>query len=197
MTKIVCETPDRHADGIEALYHRTFGPGHFAKTAERLREGTVSLPDLSRVALADDQIVGVCRIWPVEIGDERTPAVFVGPVAVAPEYQGARLGLKVTGAALDAAKAAGWPAAVIIGAPTYFGELGFRPVPAGQLRFPGPQDPARIMVRALAGSADILSGAVQVPVEPRAYLSRRLAPLASPAPDENEQDQTRREEAWQ
>ena len=62
--------------------------------------------------------------------------------------------------ALEAATAAGCGAAIIIGAPQYFGELGFTVVAPDRFSFPGPQDMARVMVRDLAGSADALSGAV-------------------------------------
>nr|WP_070961171.1 N-acetyltransferase [Hyphomonas sp. Mor2] len=160
MIEILPETPDLHAVEIEALYDRTFGPGHFAKTAERLREGNDSRPDLTRVAVSDGKLIGVCRIWPIIVGDARVPAVFVGPVAVDPGFQGQRLGLTVTGEALEAATLAGCVAAVIIGAPDYFGELGFSVVAPDRFSFPGPQDMARVMVRDLAGSADRLSGAI-------------------------------------
>ena len=63
---------------------------------------------------------------------------------------------------LEAATKAGWDAAVIIGAPGYFGELGFEQVAPDRLVFPGPQDMARVMVRDLAGSAAALSGMVRV-----------------------------------
>lgn len=170
MLEIIAETPAIHAEEIEALYDSTFGPGHFAKTAERLREGTVSIPNLNRVAVLDGKVIAACRLWPVEVGEAQIPAVFVGPVAVAPGFQGQRLGLSVTGKALEAAAEAGWEAAVIIGSPRYFSEIGFDVVSKGQLRFPGPQDPARIMVRSLAGNAAELSGRVKVPVEPGKYL---------------------------
>ena len=59
MIEILPETPSQDADAIEALYDRTFGPGHFAKTAERLREGNASLPDITRVAVEDGRLIGV------------------------------------------------------------------------------------------------------------------------------------------
>lgn len=158
MIEIVPETPAQHVDAIEALYDRTFGPGHFAKTAERLREGNASLPDLTRVAVQGGRVIGVCRIWPIFVGAARIPAVFVGPVAVDPDFQGQRLGLTITGEALEAATKAGWGAALIIGSPRYFGELGFVGVAPGRFSFPGPQDMRRVMVRALAGDPDQLSG---------------------------------------
>lgn len=158
MIEIVPESPDQHAAAIEALYDCTFGPGHFAKTAERLREGNASLPDVTRVALSNGEVIGVCRVWPIFVGTDRVPAVFIGPVAVSPEFQGQRLGLTITGESLEAATKAGWGAAIIIGSRTYFGELGFTPVAADRFVFPGPQDMDRVMVRDLAEDAADLSG---------------------------------------
>lgn len=162
MIEVIPETPDQHAAAIEALYDRTFGPGHFAKTAERLREGNASLPEINRVAVSEGVVIGVCRVWPIKVGAANTPSVFIGPVAVDPGFQGQRLGLSITGEALEAATKAGWGAAVIIGSPTYFGELGFEPVAPQRFTFPGPQDMTRVMVRNLAGSADALNGAIRV-----------------------------------
>ena len=157
--EIVAEEPARDAAAIEALFDATFGPGHFAKTAERLREYNRSLPDINRVARLDGNVVGVCRVWPIRVGE--TPALFYGPVAVAPAHRGNRLGLTVTGEALEAGAAAGWPIAVLIGAPTYFGEIGFQVAPRGSLVFSSPQDEARVMVRGLAVDGVDVAGRVR------------------------------------
>lgn len=163
MLEILPETPAIHAAAIEDLFDRTFGPGHFAKTAERLREYSASVPEINRVAVLDGVVVAVCRVWPLVVGPSRDRALFYGPVAVARSHRGSRLGLTVTGEALEAGKAAGWPAAILIGAPNYFGEIGFRVVPKGTLCFDSPQDPARVMVRDLAGDASDLLGWVRAP----------------------------------
>ncbi len=160
MIEILPETPALHAEAIEDLFDRTFGPGHFAKTAERLREHSCSLPEISRVALDGGKLVGVCRVWPLVVGDARRPALFYGPVAVDPAWRGHFLSLRITEAALQAGKSAGWPAALLIGAHSLFGKVGFTVVPKGRLTFPGPQDPGRVMVRDLAGDASVLEGAV-------------------------------------
>ncbi|WP_300376196.1 GNAT family N-acetyltransferase [Henriciella sp.] len=160
MIEIVAENPGQHAEAIETLFDRTFGPGHFAKTAERLREYSASVPEVNRVALLEGQVIAVCRVWPLVVGEARTQALFYGPVAVAPDHRGDSLGLKVTEAALEAGQAAGWPAAVLIGAPDYFGRIGFTVTPKGQIVFPGPQDQSRVMVRDLAGDASGLAGLV-------------------------------------
>lgn len=160
MIEIVPETPSLHAEAIEALFDRTFGPGHFAKTAERLREYSVSIPEVNRVAIVDRAVVGVCRVWPLKVGEAADRALFYGPVAVSPAWRGSRLGLRLTEAAMEAGKAEGWPAAVLIGAPAYFSEIGFTVTPRGRLTFPGPQDQSRVMVCDLAGDASKLEGLV-------------------------------------
>ena len=67
-------------EAIDALFDQGFGPGRFAKTAERLREGNVERYDLSRVALKDGALVAAGKVWPIEIGG--VPALFFGPFAV-------------------------------------------------------------------------------------------------------------------
>lgn len=163
MIELFPETPVLHAEAIEALYDRTFGPGHFAKTAERLRETNQSVPDVTRVAVKEGQVIAVCRVWPIRVGDGAERVLFIGPVAVDPAFQGQRLGLTVTGEALEAGTNAGWDAALIIGAPGYFSALGFETVSVDRFSFPGPQDMARVMVRPLAGSVEALFGAVCAP----------------------------------
>ncbi|MEM7766819.1 MAG: N-acetyltransferase [Pseudomonadota bacterium] len=157
--EIVPETPARDAVAIEALYDRTFGPGHFAKTAERLREYSAPLPAINRLARQGDAVIGVCRVWPIRVGD--VDALFFGPVAVDPRHQGHALGLDVTAAAMEAGRAAGWPGGVLIGASAYFSRIGFSVVPAGQISFPGPQDERRVMVCDLAGRGLDLVGAAR------------------------------------
>ncbi len=159
---IVSESPADHSDAIEALYDSTFGPGHFAKTAERLREFNASLPDLNRVALSDGRVVGVVRLWPLVV-ESGHRAVFVGPVAVAHAHRGARLSVELTRRALSAAGQAGWEAALLVGAPTLFGEAGFRRAQPGRLRLPGPVDAARLLIADLIGDADAMAGSVSAP----------------------------------
>lgn len=167
MIEIVPENPAQHADAIEALYDRTFGPGHFAKTAERLREGSARVTHCCQVALQGDQVVGACRIWPIVIGESRAPAVFVGPLAVAQDQRGKTLGQDLTRAALKASQQDGWPLALIVGSPAYFTPIGFQTVPVGMVQLPGPQDASRILYFALKEGAELPGGSVRTAPPPR------------------------------
>lgn len=189
MITCVAENPSVHGRAIEKLFDATFGPGHFAKTAERVREFSYSLPNISRVALDADEVVGICRVWPIFIGG--TSALFYGPIAVAPSCQGEGIGKIVTEASLKAGKDAGYPIACLIGAPPYFTQLGFEVVPPKSVLMPGPQDQSRVMLQRLAADADTPypTGAVTYPRDARraeatqiAYLQR--ARLAGAAPSD-------------
>lgn len=142
---------------VEALVLRAFGPGRFAKAAERLREGRAPLLDLSFVAWDGGRLVGCVQQWAVRVGE--TPAIFFGPIAVDAAYRSQGLGAALTERACEAAAATGRAAIVLVGDMPFFGPLGF--VPAPKVIMPGPVDQRRVLARALArGAADSLRGLV-------------------------------------
>ena len=156
MPPIVAERPE-DAPLVEALVLRAFGPGRFAKAAERLREGRTPIYELSFVAWDGGRVVGCAQQWTVKVGE--TPAIFFGPIAVEPAYRNHGLGSALTERACDAAAATGHRLIVLVGDMPLFGPLGFAPAPG--VRMPGPVDQRRVLVRALkAGAADGLQGLV-------------------------------------
>ncbi|HVN00049.1 MAG TPA: N-acetyltransferase [Caulobacteraceae bacterium] len=152
-------TAERRQDAaaVDALVLRAFGPGRFAKAAERLREGRAPVRPLSVVAWDDGEIVGCVRLWTVKVGE--TPAIFLGPIAVAPDYRRHGLGAALVEEACAAAAAAGHESVVLVGDVPFFGPLGF--VAAPGVVMPGPVDQRRVLVRRLrAGVAEGLKGDV-------------------------------------
>lgn len=87
---------------IEKLHERAFGPGRFARTAFRLREGLAPLYAASFVARVGTLIVGSVRLTPIRIGT--TPALLLGPVTVEPAFMGRGIGSTLIKAGLDAAE---------------------------------------------------------------------------------------------
>lgn len=159
---LIAEKPE-HAESIEHVLERAFGPGRFAKTSERVRErGAVFEPSLSRVALNDaGALIGVCRIWRAEAGQ---PVYFLGPLAVDPAAQSGGLGLALVQACVGACRSAGGSAIVLVGAEKFFAPAGFTRVPEGRVTLPGPTDPARLLWQALRpGGLDKVQGVLTAP----------------------------------
>ncbi|MGZ6013636.1 MAG: GNAT family N-acetyltransferase, partial [Caulobacteraceae bacterium] len=128
---------------VDALVERAFGPGRFAKTAERLREHNTPRRDLSLVAWAGGEAVGCVRLWPIHIGD--SPAVLLGPFAVDDAWRSRGLGGQLIAAACKAAERAGDGVVLLVGDEPYFARLGFERVPPGRADLPGPVDRRRLL----------------------------------------------------
>ena len=150
------------AKAVDALVDRAFGPGRYAKAAERLREGNRLCADLSFVAMAGEEVVGAIRQWPVAVGDAR--GVFLGPIAVDPAYRKLGLGADLIARAVQAAQTAGEAFILLVGDAPLFVPHGFEIVPAGAVRMPGPVDPRRVFWRATrAAGLDGAAGLAHVP----------------------------------
>ncbi|GEP09174.1 GNAT family N-acetyltransferase [Methylobacterium gnaphalii] len=153
------------AEAIERLHARAFGPGRFARTAYRLREGAHLPPELCFTAMVGTYLVGSIRFSPVEAG--RTPLLALGPLTVDPSFSSRGIGRSLMNAGLDAARARGHSLVMLIGDLPYYRRFGFSVVPPGRLVLPGPADPARILWLALSeGAVDRISGSVSARREP-------------------------------
>lgn len=126
------------AEAVEALVLAAFGPGRFAKTAERLRERAPVA--IGFVAREGDKLLGSVRLWSITIGGR--PALFLGPIAVAAYNRRAGVGAELVQACLARAAEAG-RGVLLVGDAPYFGRFGF--VAAPDVRLSGPVDPRRIL----------------------------------------------------
>jgi predicted N-acetyltransferase YhbS len=158
-TQLHPETPadTREAD---ALIARAFGPGRYAKTAERLREGRTGRLDLCVVARIDGRMVGCVRQWPIRVGE--ADALLLGPIAVDADYRSHGLGAALVRRACEVADAAGFSHIVLVGDEPFFGPLGFSV--ARGVALPGPVDPRRVLARTTGGG--ILAGRVRAVATP-------------------------------
>lgn len=143
------------AEAVEALVERAFGPGRYAKAAERLREGNAHRPDLSFTAWREGRLAGSVRLWPARVGERAV--IFLGPIAVDADERNRGLGQALVERACEAAAAAGFGAVLLVGDAPWFERTGFS-VAAG-VEMPGPADPRRVLVRELVpGGAAGLQG---------------------------------------
>jgi len=146
-------------DAIERLHERAFGPGRFARTAYRIREGAPHLLDLSFTALVGTLLVGSVRLTPVRVGEQ--PGLMLGPLTVDPAFENRGIGAALIQRALDAAREAGHALVLLVGDEPYYARFGFTRVPRGQLVMPGPVDPARLLAAELVeGSLAKARGAI-------------------------------------
>jgi len=144
------ETAADH-DAIAALHDHAFGPGRFARTASRLREGVAADPDLSLVARVGPRLAGSVTMTPILIGAE--PALLLGPLAVDPDFENRGIGRALVRETLARAAAAGHRLVLLVGDRPYYGPLGFHPVSPERVRMPGPVDPRRVLVAELVEGA--------------------------------------------
>lgn len=141
----------RHSQAVDALVEAAFGPGRYAKTAERLREG--SRPAAGFVVETQGEVTGAVRLWPIVVGE--TPALFLGPIAVDAGRRGDGQGAALVQACLDHARATHASGVLLVGDPPYFQRFGF--VAAPDVTLPGPVDRRRVLwapvTQASAGGA--------------------------------------------
>ncbi|PHP67338.1 GNAT family N-acetyltransferase [Zhengella mangrovi] len=146
-----------HDHAIEAINEEAFGPGRFARAAQAIRDGGPHDRSLSFVALHGGNVIGSVRMTPVRAGEGS--GHLLGPLAVMPAWKSKGVGRRLLAMAVEAARAAGSGVVVLVGDEPYYGPLGFRHLPFGQLAMPRPVDPARLLACELVeGSASRLTG---------------------------------------
>lgn len=129
---------------IRSLHALVFGPGRFARTAYRIREGTPDISPFCRVAIVDDAIAACLRMTPVTIGSV-PGALLLGPLAVHPAQANRGYGRQLIAEVINRAREAGLELILLVGDQSYYGRLGFIPVPPGQILLPGPVDHERVL----------------------------------------------------
>ncbi len=144
------EAPEDY-DAVEMLAETAFGPGRFARSAFRLREGVMHEPDLSFTFHRSGHLVGSVKLTKILIGDDE--ALLLGPLVVAPECKNEGVGAALMFKAVEAAKNAGHEAILLVGDFDYYKKFGFEQVNHGQIKMPGPADPARILMCPLVDGA--------------------------------------------
>ncbi|MCI4677629.1 N-acetyltransferase [Rhodoblastus acidophilus] len=128
---------------ILKLEERAFGPGRFAKTAYRLREGVEPDWSLSFLARIGGMLVGANTMTRILIGG--APALLLGPLTVEEPFRAKGLGEALAQKSLSAARDAGHSLVILVGDPPLYERLGFVRAPFGHFAFPGPVDPGRIL----------------------------------------------------
>ena len=145
---------------IRALHARAFGPGRFARTAYRVREGTDEISPHCRICLVEGRFVAAVRFTPIRIGGQGD-ALLLGPLAVDPGFANRGYGRGLVARTLEEARTSGIAIVLLVGDEPYYGKLGFRRVPPGRITMPGPVDYGRLLAAELQdGALERYSGPV-------------------------------------
>ena len=88
--------------------------------------------------------------------------MLLGPLTVEPPFRAHGIGTALVQRALNDAKAKGHKLVVLVGDEPVYAKNGFKRIPKGKAKMPGPVDPARLLVAELApGAFDAASGMIR------------------------------------
>ncbi|MHC2435151.1 GNAT family N-acetyltransferase [Bradyrhizobium sp. USDA 4451] len=172
----------------DSLLDAAFGPGRFAKTSERLREGRKPARGLAFVARRGGRLVGTLRLWPVMTATGHT-CLLLGPLAVAEDARRLGIGAALMRQALARAQLLGHRAVILVGDAAYYGRFGFSAATTGALRMPGPYQRERLLAcelvpGALRGAGGLIAAAGPRPSRLSGLMDRiagSRAPIGQPA----------------
>jgi predicted N-acetyltransferase YhbS len=158
-TTIELEQPQDNA-AIDALLDEAFGADRHRKQSYRYRHMTAPVGELCLVVREDDRLVATVRHWPVTIvGDDKmTPALLLGPIAVAADRRNVRIGDRLMREGLRRALELGHNIVLLVGDLSYYGRFGFRPAALRGITMPGEQPHRLQLLELQAGSLEGVSG---------------------------------------
>jgi predicted N-acetyltransferase YhbS len=158
--KIRLET-EADAPILSELAADAFGPGRFARSAYRVREGVAPVASLCLTGWLGERLVGGIRFTAIRIGAGEN-ASLLGPLVVDPAMKGNGYGKALAEEGLRRARQEGFGLVLLVGDIPYYGRFGFQPVPPGRIILPGPVDPARLLALELVpGTLQGVGGKVQ------------------------------------
>lgn len=145
---------------IERLHAETFGPGRFARTAYRIREGTSAVSPICLAAWQSDALVGAVQVTEVTIG-AKPNSLLLGPLVIRPALKGQGIGLRLLNECVKRARSMSYRLIILVGDLDYYARAGFTQTEPGQFIMPGPVDPARLLAIELRqGALSSTSGLV-------------------------------------
>jgi len=145
MTGIRIEPSSEICSQLITLLNTVLGPGRFARTAYRIRE--LSSPDncFALNAYQDTQLVGTVHVTAIKIGGKEG-ACLIGPLIVAEQARGQKLGEQLLDEAIELASTKGQVLALLVGDLVYYQRAGFQLAP-NTILLPGPVQQQRLLVR--------------------------------------------------
>src|SRR5262245_46612177 len=129
---------------LSQLAAEAFGPGRFARSAYRVREGIATVAALSLSGVLDGRLIGGIRFTAISIGDGEG-GLLLGPLIVDPAVAGRGFGKALVEEGLSHARGSGFSLVLLVGDMPYYGRFGFKPVQPASITLPGPGDPEQLI----------------------------------------------------
>ncbi len=125
----------------------------------RLRNSKGFIPELSLVAIEDDEIVGHIMFTKIKI--ENTIQLAMAPVSVLPEFQGRGIGGQLITTGHKIARDLGFDFSVVLGDNKYYSKFGYRPAKDFGISAPFDVSDEYFMALNLSGKDIKLNGTVE------------------------------------
>lgn len=175
MTTVRPETATDYPATYE-INRLAFGGEGESRLVEALRKSPRFRPQLSLVALKDQEIVGHILFSPAviegivetgkEAGKNDVPVLVLGPMAVLPEYQRQGTGSQLVRHGLEECRRLGFRIVILVGHPGFYPRFGFMPARAKGLECIYKVSNEAFMVAELVpGALKDVRGMVRYPVE--------------------------------
>ncbi|MGI9257977.1 MAG: GNAT family N-acetyltransferase [Gammaproteobacteria bacterium] len=123
---------------VESLYKEAFPNENLTPLVRDLLDD--GLDAISLVGTIDEQLVGHVVFTKCGVAGKSVNLALLGPLAVAPSWQGQGIGSAIVRAGLQRVEDAGVDRVYVLGDPAYYGRFGFRAESSVQPPFPFPAD---------------------------------------------------------
>lgn len=143
-----------------------FGQEDEAKLVDKLRRSADFIPELSLVAVEEEEVVGHILFSPVTIEAQggAVSALSLAPMAVRPEFQRRGIGSEMVRWGLEECRRLGHGIVIVVGHPTYYPRFGFTSARAKGLEAPFEVPGEAFMaLELIPGATDGVGGTVKYP----------------------------------
>lgn len=113
---------------VNQLFGLAFKQESINPLIKEFRASNHFIPELSRVARINDQIIGIIMYGKVEIvkGRKNVPSIILASIAILPSYQSLGIGKELIANSFQKARDLGHQSVLVVGQEDYFPRFGFK-----------------------------------------------------------------------